>query len=181
MDKNLEQIQQLLTVFDKRQQLHNKCNREIAEILTPTLLTAVVELINVPNESIVWEDMSVVQSVLVLQVEVTYDPAKEVSRFLSLVTSSIKDNAPPIQVQRSIALGIPLTMVFQDSDIIKDWLMRVAENLGMENEAQPKPPANAEAPPPPAVESSRFDMTDLTTEQIQQVLFFQYQTEGTKQ
>lgn len=170
MGKDLEQIEHLLGLFDKRQKARNACNREIAETLTPSVLSAIFELVNVPTDAIVWEDMDVVQSILVIRAEITYSPAKEMSQFLTLVMPSVQGENP-VQIQRTITLGIPLTVVFQEKETIKGWLMSVA--MGNKTEE----PLTAEQKQIPQY----FNIAELTKEQMTQLLYFQQLTKGTSQ
>lgn len=172
MEQNLEQIKQLLALFDKRQTLRNACNREIAAVLSPTVLSALFELVNVPTSDIVWEDIDVIQSVLVIRTEITYSPAQELSPYLNLVMPPLQGETP-IQIQRTITLGVPLTMVFEEKETIKGWLMSVAR----ENAASREPTA----PPPQDQVSQFFNVAELTKEQMMQLLYFQQNTKGTTQ
>lgn len=161
MEQNLEDIQRLLTVFDERDRQKEICNRKIAEILTPSVLGALVELFNLPDENVVWHDFNVLESVLVIRAAVTYDPAHEHSHFLTLIAPTLPTGSP-IQVQKMIQFGIPLAMVFKDREELKDWFMKVA---------QPDEPV-----PPPVKEqeqTTQFDGSQLTKDQLAQLLYFQ--------
>lgn len=173
MEQNLEKIEELLALFDSRESLRNACNRKIAALLSPTLLLALFELINVTTENLVWEDMQVIESVLVIRVEVTYDPTKEMSEFLQLISPKSSTDPGATMIQRTFQLGIPLVTVFNDKDQLKQWIVEMARN-NHATSSETKPPAPVPAP-------NHFDVTDLSKEQITQLLFFQQQTKGTSQ
>lgn len=161
MEQQLEQIEQLLFIFDEREKLTAACNREIAVALTPTVLSALFDLFNLPTESVVWEDFQIIESVLVLRATLTYDSAHELSPFLNLIVPP-RDGVVPIRIQKTIQFGVPLTKVFDDKDALKEWFMEVvAKSTDQQPDSQSKEQLSAHP-----------DL-NLTKDQVAQMLYFQ--------
>lgn len=164
MDEKLIAVEQLLSLFDAREQLLFDSNLHIAELLTPHALGALVELFNLPHDNVVWNHFDVIDEVLIVQVTVTYVPGEDVSEFLSIVAPSSATDAPT-QVEKTIQFGIPLLMAVGDKDKLKEWLVRVSTP-----NTQPPPPATKEEP-------QQFNSGILTRDQLGQVLFFRHLSE----
>lgn len=172
MEQQLEQIEQLLSIFDEREKLMNVWNRKVAHVLTPTVLGALFDLFNLPHESVVWEDFSVIDTVLVIRVAVTYDPAHELSPFLTLLVPA-QDGTSPIRVEKTIQFGVPLAKVFDKREDLAAWFMAVLRNSDGDllNERPPEEQDATEPQPKLA----------LTKDQIAQMLYFQKMYGGESQ
>lgn len=130
-------------------------NRQIAELVNPTFITAVVELLDLPYDQIEWVDIDVTDVAFILVVSVTYTPGVDTSPFLG--QSSVENAA---MIQKNIRVSIPLSKLFDPVDEIKEYLRQ---------------PSKATEP------SKQIAMPSLTKEQIQQMLLCQHLTPGTKQ
>lgn len=165
----MNDVEALVKVFDEHHQVENQHLRQVAEILTPTILTALFELFNVPSEDVVWESIHLIDSVLLINVDVTYNPSMELSPFLSAVgTAHAGEN--PVQVQKTIQVGIPIHRAFDDKDTLKEWLQEAA--LGKSG-ISAVPPHDAQLNDAPST-------VQLSKEQLASVLYFQ-QMNRTKQ
>jgi len=182
MEQNLEQIQQLLALFDRREELNVEANKNIALALNDTVLIALYELFGLPHECLVWEDMQVVDAVLVLRVGVEYNPTGPMTNFLSRISVSTGfGNGPPVKVNRTLQLGIPLTVVFQPKGQIINWFLEMAAHKFPQSDVVPPAPKPLDPLPECATQATSFDPTSLSQEQVSQLIYFQGLTKGTKQ
>lgn len=163
MDQNLDQIQHLLTTFDEREAQYTSYTREIATILSPGVLTALMELLNLPNEAVVWKDFQLANFVLLVTALITYTPGPDKTEFLKLICGSDKD-VQNVQVQRSVQLSIALSDVFQSKEIVKSHLFEMAKASGTVEKQQTK-----------------FDTATLTDEQLQLLLYARMTSKDTLQ
>lgn len=154
-----DHLTKLQEAFDRRQRVMDQATREIAELLTPTLLTAVFELMELQHEDVIWEDFVLQDNVLVIKVQVHHSPLENSSAFLSALIPP-DDSA---NVTHRLIFGVPLDVVFHDKDDLKRWCLEVvqrqADSSVSEEQVQQLPP--------------------LTEDQLLQVLHFQqiYTTE----
>lgn len=119
-----DQLTILRKVFDKKQQLMDMVTRELAEILTPTLLTALFELMELSHEEVAWEDFSLQDDALVIRVQVQYSPADNTSLFLgSLIPPDANEDV--VSATHRIIFGVPLDVVFMEKDELKRWCLDV--------------------------------------------------------
>lgn len=170
MDQKLEQIEHLLSLFDEREQARLEINHKIVHHLAPSTLSAVIELMDVSADDIQWEDIRIVDTILLVVFSVTYDPSTTRSLILKKVKPTTSDGAVPIEVQQMLHLSLPLAMAFDDKEMIKDFLLKAF--------AEPEP--SVEEPSPVQDPEVPVDSA-LTKEQVRQMLYFQQQTKGIKQ
>lgn len=160
MEQNVKQIEQLLAIVDERDLKRLEYNRQIADLVAPTFLTAVVEMLELPTDQIEWVDIDVTDSmVFTLKLSVTYTPGVDTSPFLGTAPT---DNAA--FVQKNLRVSLPLSHVFDSVEDIKKLLHR--------------PPTTQATEP---VQPVKFDPSAMSKDQIEQMLLFQHLTVGTKQ
>lgn len=186
MEEKLRQIESLLSMFDARDQMWAKHNRQIAKVITPTVLDSLVELFDLPMEDIEWVDLQLMENILLVICTVTYDPHTTQSAFLQRIDAA-KQPDTPIQVQRFLRVGVPLAIVFAEKPEIKEFLSRIpvetTEEDSDEFELHPAEDAE-ERPPTPEIVASKvmgFDTSDLTEEQIKNMMLYHHTVDGTKQ
>lgn len=187
MDEKLKQIEGLLAMFDARDSMWSKHNRQIAAVISPTVLEALKELFELPDDNIEWVDLQIMENILLVVCNVTYDPVHTQSRFLQRV-DEITAPDRPIQVQRYLRVGVPLAIVFSPREEIKEFLLRIpVETTGddantaevYESDATPEDSTNV-----PIQSSSKvlgFDTSTLSEEQIKNLMLYHHTVEGTKQ
>lgn len=175
MDNSLKQIQQLLILFADREKSRSEYNQQIVEVLAPTTLCAVIELLGVPHEDIMWVDIDVVDSILLVVCQVTYDPNTELSPTLcQLVGPQLTESSDDIRIERIFHFGLPLAVVFASKEDIIDFLHKAT--LIDEDKIE-----DITSSVPSISQDTTFDRKSLTKEQAQQLLYFQHTTKGTKQ
>lgn len=167
MGEKLKQTEQLLNLFDKREKAKASYNQQIALLIAPTVLAAIIELLAIEVDAIDWTDLSATDAVLLIRCTALYDPSGEVSPFLQKVGMDPLPTEQAKLVQKDIQFALPLEMAFSTKQEIIDFLL-----LLIADEVAPKPVA-------PVVEA--FDMKTLTKEQIHLLLFAQQNTPGTIQ
>lgn len=168
MDQKLELIEHLLSLFDERDQARQAITRKIMYTLGPTVLVAIMELLEVSPDDLMWDDFRIVDTVLLTAFTVSYNPSTTESEMLRKLSPPPRDDgAPVVEVQQLIHLSLPLTLAFQDKEEIKAFFLKTFV------EAEPTLATEPAEPPPANIA--------LTKEQVRQMLFFQQQTKGTKQ
>lgn len=178
MEDNLDKIEHLMGLFDHRHKLWTASNRKIASFINDGLLIAIQELLNLSDDALVWEEFQLVDTIVVLKFSITYNPAEPKTRFLELVGPT-NPTEPVLLIQRTLQIGVPLATVFLPRKEIKEWLMKMAEDtFGVTN---PVESPTTEASAPVEATPSTFDPTQLTPDQVRQLLYFQQMTKGVKQ
>lgn len=193
MDDKLRQIEGLLAMFDARDAMWAKHNRQIAGVITATVLDALQELFELPDESIEWVDLQIMENILLVVCNVTYDPATTQSPFLQRV-DEVQQPDRPIQVQRYLRVGVPLAIVFSPKEDIKEFLMRIpvetaGDDAGTAEVYEPDlDPSEVESdetlvyiPPKSSTKVMGFDTSTLSEEQIKNLMLYNHTVESTKQ
>lgn len=195
MDEKLKQLESLLSMFDARDQMWAKHNRQIGSVITPTVLEALYELLELDHDSVEWVDLQIMENVLLVICNVTYDPATTKSNFLQRVDDA-QQPTTPIQVQRFLRIGVPLAIVFADKASIKDFLMRipvensegeevefdsVPEDGGVEYSDSSTVKSEPSSPPRGSSKMLGFDISELTEDHIEKLMLFYHIAEPTKQ
>lgn len=159
-----KQLSELAQAFDRRQQSMNQHTAEIATILSPTLLTALFELMELTHEQVVWEDFNLQGTALVVKVSVTYSPLHNTSLFLELLLPP-ETNVEVASVTQQIVFGVPLDVVFMEKDKLKQWCMDVVHTQQSSDTVY--------------IDETYSQPPDLTKEQLAQILHFKriYTTE----
>ena len=194
MDEKLKQLESLLSMFDARDQMWAKHNRQIGNVIAPTVLEALYELLELDRDSVEWVDLQVMENILLIICNVTYDPATTQSSFLHRVDEAQRPETP-IQVQRFLRIGVPLAIVFSDKHDIKEFLMRIPveatedDNSEVEFDSIPSSGDDEDTPPPSSLNLLRrkssevlgFDTANLSDDQITKLMLYHHAVETTKQ
>lgn len=189
MDEKLKQLETLLNMFDARDSMWAKHNKQIAGVVAPTVLEALYELFDLDNDSIEWVDLQIMDNIMLIVCNVTYDPVTTQSTFLHRIDEAARPDTP-IQVQRYLRIGVPLAIVFSPKDEIKEFLMRVpVESTNDNNEDlsdevfEPDHPELTAAIPQRSTGSKvhGFDTSTLDEDQIKRLMLYHHTMETTKQ
>ena len=193
MDEKLKQLESLLSMFDARDQMWAKHNRQIGNVIAPTVLEALYELLELDHDSVEWVDLQIMENIMLIICNVTYDPATTQSKFLHRVDEANRPDTP-IQVQRFLRIGVPLAIVFTEKKDIKEFLLRIpvetTDDDNTEVEFEPVPSGDDDATPatPPSPLARRrssevmgFDTSELSDEQITKLMLYHHAVETTKQ
>lgn len=191
MDEKLKQLESLLAMFDARDQMWAKHNRQIGNVIAPTVLEALYELLELDHDSVEWVDLQIMENIMLIICNVTYDPVNTQSRFLQRVDEAQRPDTP-IQVQRFLRIGVPLAIVFSDKKDIKEFLLRIpvetTDDDGGEVEIETVASEEDEASPPAlnvpkrrGAEVMGFDASELSDDQITKLMLYHHTIETTKQ
>lgn len=120
-------IKRLVQLFEIKTDEKNASNREIAYLLSPGLLTAIFELLNLSNEALVWQDFLFVDDTVVVQAQITYDPSKEQTLFLRMIADQ-EIQTDSATVTRHIQVCLPLTQLSLPKDKLKEILTQMAHS-----------------------------------------------------
>lgn len=168
--EELKPIDKLFVLFDERDRLQDEVNNKIAVLVAPTVLTALYELFEVETWAIKWVSINLEENVLLVVVNVEYTSGPNTSRFLKQMDKAA--NAAPTARVRTLRVGIPVDMVFNTIDEIKKYLIGIADKVAgpVDDEVTPQPPAKTE-----------FNASELTKEQLEQLMLFQQIAPGETQ
>lgn len=197
MDEKLKQLETLLSMFDGRDQMWAKHNRQIGNIIAPTVFEALYELFDLDRDSVEWVDLQIMENVMLVICNVTYDPATTQSHFLHRVDEADRPGTP-IQVQRFLRIGVPLTLVFSAVQDIKEFLLHVPvmtageedDDVNDVNDSEFESPeddtAHSQSPlgPLPIRRGSElvgFDVSELSEYQVTQLMLYRYTVATTNQ
>lgn len=191
MDEKLKQLEKLLSMFDARDNMWGKHNRQIGNVIAPTVLEALYELLELDHDSVEWVDLQIMENVMLIICNVTYDPATTQSVFLQRVDDAERPDTP-IQVQRFLRIGVPLAIVFATKDEIKEFLLRIpietsdGDTIG---EDEFKLDRDTDLAPPTIENPNRssysvlkgFDASELNADQLKSLLLYTSSMGTTKQ
>ena len=196
MDEKLKQLESLLAMFDARDQMWAKHNRQIGNIIAPTVLEALYELLELDHDSVEWVDLQIMENIMLIICNVTYDPVTTQSRFLQRVDEAQRPDTP-IQVQRFLRIGVPLAIVFSDKKDIKEFLLRIPvettdddggeveiETVASDDEEDTTPslpPSSLNPPKRRGADVMGFDASELSDDQITKLMLYHHTVETTKQ
>lgn len=184
----LAKIKRLVELFEKREQVQQQSTEAILEAIGPTTLEALFELFDVPYESVSWLDAQLVDTVIVLVASIVYGEDQKVPPIIQALSPAPNDGRPSIRLFR---VGIPLELVFQSKDEIVEYLL---ETVGMATKRSKKrkkkgSPGEIEGQDMDTGEDNvvlingpqpEFDTSELSHEQIQQLLIFGGDANGSK-
>lgn len=175
----MKQIEQVLTLLDKRDNEYLERNKQVAELIAPTMLTAIVDCLGVDPDNISWVDIKVYDVYLVLTCSVRFDPnAPNLSVFLR--DSNYTPGSPSVEVERPLRIGVPLAKVFDTAEEIKAFLMKPFVPTDAVEQAGSDTSVKVEEVKKPTIDD-QFDAKTLTREQLNQMLYFQHMSVGIKQ
>jgi hypothetical protein len=181
VENNLDKIEHLMGLFDHRQKLWTASTRKIASFVNDTLLKALQELLGLPDEALVWDEFLLVDNIVALKFSISYNPSEPMTRFLELV-SLTNPAEPVVLIQRTLQIGVPLATIFLPREEVKGWLTKMAEDtFGATKSAEQPKTDEADAPASAEPAPGTFDPTQLTPDQVKQLLYFQQLTKGVKQ
>ena len=166
MTENLTQIEHLLTLFEKREQILKYSTYEIFDLLKPTVLDALCELFELPFKEVQWGDVEYAEGIVVIVCTIWYNP-ETASPFLQEV---FKQNNIPIQHPKYIRIGFPISHAFKPKEEIIDFLLHT-------------PPFSKDSVDiPNRIKNNqvKFDTSNLTDEQLLQLHMYNNQGKGVK-
>lgn len=197
--KELSLMTKLLNLFEQRELAYSIISDDIAGILKPTVFVALDKLFGVNNgaTTITWLDISIdiTSKTLYLVGILSYHPDTEnlppIIDKLAPLNVDINENEVITHLQRVLKIGIPLTLIFKEPTEIFDFLSSTTETLDPMSDNIPYVKVDADTgetlPLPQNKDDSvslktmkDFNSSELSKEQISQLLFFQQITKGTK-
>jgi hypothetical protein len=164
---NINQLGELLSMFAEREGVYTEYTQTIAEHLYPTVLSALLELFDVTNEQVDWDELYVTESDVSLHVKcsIHYGPDDIIPQCIVDITlDSLEVVADRV---RSVHIGLPLVNVFRSKAELLDFFQRLLKSTILDN---PKTDSKA----------NQLDLSGLTEEQTTQLLIFQQLNYGAK-
>ena len=166
-DDKTNQITALLSSFDKRDEVLTTLNEEIYNQLRATAMRALLKLFQLPPKDVEWLEVEVEDDMLLMAVQIQYQPEKCESSFVKKLTPAEVPEGLT-HVQRTVRVGIPVDKVFDHSDDLLAYLTSVGNDIGSTEDLEP-------------IITAGFDQTALTHEQVTSMIYFQQTTRGIKQ
>lgn len=180
MEENVDFINGVIELFEKREQTYISFTEQIVQQLGATVLAALYDFFEVSYEAITWVEFQLSEESLGIAAIVSYSgdqPAPAIIERLAPI-GPIPADKKVTEIRRVLRIGIPLRVVGGTREDILLFLKQ-------QTEKQPTPPEPLET-----VEVTSGEVTpdydqpspdlNLTREQLDQVLYFQQQTKGTK-
>jgi hypothetical protein len=170
MEETMTRIERLLDLFEEREQIHEEITQVIMDELKPTLIEALLELFDTPAEHVMWGAIEVEDTTLTLICTVFHQKGAEIPQFLTQLVPDSQASEIDGLITRSVRVGLPVRCLFLPKDEIIAYLKdMIAQSL-------PEAPAPAKKN---QKDTTTFDASKLTEDQVLQMLVFQHQTKGT--
>jgi len=175
-----KKLRVLAELLEERDRVYLDHTKNILELLAPTLLIAVTSFFNLDQRQIHWHEVKTHDATVSLLATV----------FLDQDSNPIEVDGETDQFETSkiIRITFPIDVIFQPVENIVDWLttqeiQHVEQDMMVDRLHEPDQPLHSELNELGAVDRStnEFDSNGLSRDQIQQMLFFQHQSKGTKQ
>lgn len=184
-DKELEQFERLAELFGERDQSYREHTQKIFEAIGPTIIEALYDLFETPYENVAWLEVQAAEGILLIVASIVYDDETKIPDIIQRLTPKPPEGA--IMAGRLFRVGIPLDLVFAPKEVILEYLKDTAKGVQQPRtrrnvEQQEKVKENKEdnSVPINKLAVKDFDSSQLTKEQIQQIIVFQDATRGTK-
>lgn len=172
-------IERLIELFEKRERLYQQTTGQICELLGPTALEALIEVFDAPYENVTWLEVQLVEDVLLIVASIAYDEGQKVPPAIQELSPLPEDEASI----RLFRIGLPVELIFQPKVEILEYLSKAAQ-LRVESPTEkqsPITPKDDESFQVPVHSSQQpeFDTSELSHEQIQQLLLAGINVKGT--
>lgn len=171
MEEGIESFDQLISLLSERDEVNAEYTAAIADILQPTALAALQELLQAKDHQIECSDIHFAIEDLALHItcDVTYGPNDPIPEFVVAIAPAQETEAG--QQLRSVRIGIPIAYSTRPKQEILEFLQQlVKENL-----------QGTSAPDTTTVKiqpTEQFDLSELSKDQIAQLLVFQHTAGG---
>ena len=172
MDKKLEQIDLLLSIFDEREQTYEQITWLILETLEPTVLSVLYEMFCVTSEFIEWNQVDIIESMLQIVCTARYNSIESMPEFVKSLPASKELIDDKDYYECVVRIGFPLTVVCSSREKVRTFLQEALNQLV--NSPTTISPSSLVSP------SEQFDSSLLSKDQIIQMLTFQQYTKGVK-
>jgi hypothetical protein len=174
MEENLDSLEQLLTLLNERDEAYAEYTEAIADAIRPTVLAALQELLNIKDSQVEWSEIYISMEDLALHIicTVTYTPSDVIPSFVTRMAPRVITDSP--NDVRVVRIGIPIAYSSHPKDEILKFLHQLVEE-------------QQKIIPEPAITASgdiqvldQFDLSDLSKDQVAQLLVFQHLNPGVK-
>lgn len=174
MDKiTTNSLNELIALFEERDEVYSEYTGAIAEMLEHTVLAAIQELFAVNSDQLEVADIALSVEDLSLQIActVTYSAGDSIPQFVEIISPAELDAAG--NQTHGVRIGIPIAHCAAPKDEI---LLFLQELLAIHQSGETIP----ESTPAARLQSQQFDMSKLSKDQITHMLVLQHQTTGVK-
>jgi hypothetical protein len=174
MDNNLDGLEQLLTLINEREEAYAEYTEAIADVIRPTVLAALQELLNIKDHQVEWSEIYISMEDLALHIicTVTYGSDDVVPAFVTRIAPRVMTDSP--NDVRVVRIGIPIAYSAHPKDEILEFLHQLVDE---QQKAIPEPATVASGD---TQVLDQFNLSKLTKDQVAQLLVFQHLNEGVK-
>lgn len=173
-DEQIALVEQLMVLIDERESIRLEYNKQIADVIGPTLLTAITNLIDLPAANMRWVDIEATELAIIVAVQVTYTAEHELNPFM---LTMLQVAPPDLTITRVIRIATPIAVAFDPPSEIMDYLTMVTNSRTMKEATQ----TEEYEPLTEDDTGTPFDDTVLTKEQVEQMMLFQHLSRGKQQ
>jgi len=194
MDTELVQMEELLELFEEREQAIKYTTFKIFDKIQTPVLETLMELFDVPSENVEWNDIHFISGALLMICTITYNP-NDMSPFIEKLFVPSPEEYQLSEVTKMMRVGVPITHAFKSKEEIKTFLNYIinqtTENLEDSVEFSSKIKDNTQLKFDPSAfkedikqslnnNQLKFDTSNLTEEQLIQLALYKHQGRGAK-
>lgn len=177
-DDETKEVQRL---FVERDEAYVNATQDIVNVIGPTVLEALYEVFEVPQDAVRWLDFQSTDNLLIVICSIKYNPSISIPEFIKRTREAIEHVEN--EVEQPVRIGIPYELVLSDPEEIVDFIYALVEShqtggptLIEHLEAETELSETTLHHVPVAIDAGEFNPAELTLEQKQQLLIFQHHT-----
>jgi len=165
LGKNNNKMSTIRELFNQREFAYLTLSQDILDEIGPTVLDAVIEMLNLDDEDVSWEDIQLIDDVITLVAFVLYRPG-DIATIETKEKVLITEETVDIY-KRVIRIGIPLDVAETGT---KENIITFLRNIQATKDANKTTDPDTKASEPKMnLTYDGFDMSELSDEQLRQL------------
>lgn len=174
-EQKIEFINSVIDIFDNREKTYLVYTQQIVQRLQPTVLEALYDFFEVSYEAITWLEFQLDGAFLTIAAVVTYGGDQKTPEIIERLApiAPLPPDKKVAEIRRMIRIGLPIEQLGNTKE-------QIVEYLKEQTAKQPTPEQPLETVEEVEPPTAQTEYSQLNKEQLEQVLFFQQQTKGTK-
>lgn len=163
-------LDQLVGIVQERDDVYNEYTAAIFDMLQPTVLAALRDILEAKETQIEWSEVFIVPENLTVRIvcAVTYESTDTIPAFVAAIAST--EPASASGDTRMIRIGLPIAHCLQPKDELVAFFRQLIAD-GEKTDTGYTAPDTTAAPV-----TVQFDLTNLSKDQVVQFLAFQHLT-----
>jgi hypothetical protein len=176
MEDGIANLEQLISLMQERDEVHAEYTVAIANMLHPTVLSALQEILGARNDQIEWTEIVISPEDLTLRImcAVTYSERDNIPAFV--VASTPAEGLGAEGDTRMIRVGIPITYSLRP----KEEIVAFFHQLITDGQQTSTGYEASEVIEPTPASTLQFDLSNLSKDQVVNLLAFQHYTSREK-